>query len=378
MKFSLSRDEGAGEESTGERVSRTIGPEAQAVMRYACSWWLFSRAIVVAAFLISSPHPIDALGNWDGGWYGAIARQGYHLGEGGAPSDLAFFPLFPLLGSVLIRIGIPWPLAGAVVNNLAFLLMLPVLYGLANRHFDRPTARFTVATACALPLSLFCSVAYSEGTFMLSSALALAFYDRRQTTLAGFAGACASAARATGTPLALALTAAASIERRRWRAVLGTVLAFGGVVAFSLFCYARFGDALAFVHAQSGWHRGVGFDWKSWRTIGSAMFLHFDPTAWRLNWQMLLLVPGGAWALAAHAKRLGLAMTLYGFLALAMLFAAGTPLSADRNAYAVIPILIALGATWRRVPVVGAIVIVAGLVMLWFDAAAFARFSWVA
>jgi Gpi18-like mannosyltransferase len=342
-------------------------------------WWLLTRAIVVAAFLVSAPHPIQALGNWDGAWYGEIAQHGYAYSTGvAARSSAAFFPLFPLIAAAVIRAAVAWPLAGALVNSLAFLLLLPVLYRLAERRFDSRTAQLTIATACALPLSLFGTVAYSEGIFMLTSALALDFFECRRFAVAGTCGALASAARAAGTPLALALGVSALVERRGARAFGAALAAFAGIAALALYDFLHFGDALAFVHAQWEWHRGIGFDWISWRGIAAAMFVHWDPEAWRLNWQMLLLVPCGAFVLALHAKRLGLLFTLYGFFALAMLLAAGTPLSASRTAYAIVPILIALGATWRRAPVLGAIVVAAGLVLLWFDTAAFARFHWVA
>jgi Gpi18-like mannosyltransferase len=45
-------------------------------------------------------------------------------------SSIVFFPLFPLVTRLLMTIGLPFEVAGTVVNNLAFLGVLGILYNL--------------------------------------------------------------------------------------------------------------------------------------------------------------------------------------------------------------------------------------------------------
>jgi hypothetical protein len=344
---------------------------------YVLSWWSGTRAIILVAFVLHANHPALALGNWDGTWYGSIIARGYEYQANGTPHNVAFFPLFPMLGGLLVRAGIPWPVAGALLNNVCFLAALFVVYALASARFDVRTARFTVAFMCALPLSLFGTVAYSEGSFMLTSALALYAFEKEKMLAAGLFGALATAARPTGVALALGLVAGA-IRRGRLASIAFASLSFLGVAGFALYCYVKFGNALAFADAQNVWRHGAGIDVSAWKTILFEMFYMWHGDVWLQNWQLLLLVLVGFLVVIAHARRLGDAMTAYAVLALAMMVAAGVPISLDRNAYAVVPIAIAFGATWRRLPWLGAIVIALGLVMLAIDAARFAEFKWVA
>ncbi len=341
-------------------------------MRFVVFAWAVSRAIVFASIFAAGAHA-GALANWDGAWYASIAEHGYGFARDGAQHNVAFFPLYPLAVWPLLRIGIAWPVAAAIVSNACYLVMLLVVFSLARRAFDEGTARWTIALACLLPPSLFCSVAYPQSLFMLLSALALAATLARAQTRASLAGAFASATSGLGIPLAIGMLAGGILQRRRAALVAG-IVAFAGVAAFALFCYVRFGDALAFLHAQRAWRHGAGFDASAWLTILRS-FGTFD--GWRQN-AMMLLVPFGLVAVALEARRLGAVCTLYALFALAVLIFSGTPFSVDRNAYAIVPVLIALGALLRRVPPAGYAVLAASALLLAIDSARFARFQWVA
>ncbi len=89
-------------------------------------------------------------------------------------------------------------------------------------------------------------------------------------------------------------------------------------------------------------------------------------------------MPLGAIALIVQRKALGTLLTLYGFLAIALIFIAGEPIAADRYAFAVIPILIAFARALQRVPLLGGVALSASLALLAFDTVEFARFHWVA
>jgi hypothetical protein len=343
-------------------------------MRFTIAIWLLTRLLVLAVMSSAAPHGlVSALGNWDGAWYGDVAMHGYSVSTEASHHNVAFFPLFPMIASLLVRAGVTWPLAGAVVNAAAFLAAALAVFALVRLQFDETAARWSAALLCLLPESLFCTVAYSEALFLLCSAVALLLYKRGAYVAAGIAAAAASATRPLGIALACALVLAAVVERKGARAVSACAIAFAGIAAFAAFCYFRFGDALAFVHAQTAWRHGAGFDWAGWLGIarGAAGGRAGD-------WFAIGLVALAVLCITVYRTRVGAAGSAYVAIALLTLLAAGTPFSLDRNLYGVLPVIIAGALLFRRVPLLGYGVAIASLAVLAMDAAAFARFAWVA
>ena len=378
--------------------------------------WLCSRIIVVAAALVGSQHAgWQAFDRWDGPWYGQIATHGFEYAPDGQRHSVAFLPLFPLLASPLVHAGVPWAIAGTLVNNVAFLTAFFVVYDYVQRRGGSIAARWSIATLAFLPLSLFGSVAYSEGLFILCSALALRAFDRDRYAAAGVFGLLSSATRITGLALASGLLVAAFAERRGPRAVAAAFASFFGAAAYALFLWLRFGDPLAFARAQTAWRGTAGFNWAAWfevlrvgfndgkpvaqilalvlivfwwlrmrsslnvASLGVAVIVvAIEAWAWSYDAMTVLLIAGGTLAVLAFRKRLGAAACAYWCIAVAMLFLGGTPFSVDRNAYAVVPVIAALGLAWERLPSLGIATLAAGAFGLTVDAAAFAAWKWVA
>jgi hypothetical protein len=328
--------------------------------------------VLVLAVIAGAGH-LSAFANWDGAWYGSIVQHGYEYAPDGRQHNAAFFPLLPLLAWPLVHAGMPWPLAAALIVNAAFLAALFVVRALSRKHYDEETARWCVMLACVLPPSLFCSVAYPQSVFLLASAAALYLFERDRFVAGGSAGAFASVASPLGIPLLVAMMGDA-LARRRALAFAGAAIALCGIGGFVLYCQQRFGDPLAFVHAQHGWRTGFGFDVSAWHSILTSLS---TLDGFRQN-VMMLLVPLGVLAVIFEGRRLGRLMTIYALCALGVLLFSGTPFSVDRNAYAIAPVLIGIAAILRRVPIAGYPVLAVSLVLLIVDAGRFARFEWVA
>lgn len=342
-------------------------------MRFVVAAWAISRLIVAVAFVSSTGHPVAALSHWDGAWYASIANHGYSYARDGARYNVAFFPLFPLLVRPLLSLGIGWPLAAAFISNAAFFGTLVVLADFARTRYDERTARWCVAFAALLPPSLFCSVDYPQSLFMLASGAALFLAARRRWLYAGIAGAFASASSGLGIALVAAFVAAGIATRDR-KAVLAGALAAAGVGAFVAYCAWRFGDPLAFVRAQAAWRHAAGFDLTAWRRI----ILSLATIQGIRQNAMMLLVPLGAAAVALNARALGALPATFALVGIAVLAFAGTPFSVDRNTYALVPVVIAIGACARRVQPAGYVALAACALLLAIDASRFARFEWVA
>jgi hypothetical protein len=94
---------------------------------------------------------------------------------------------------------------------------------------------------------------------------------------------------------------------------------------------------------------------------------------------VIVLVPLAAVAIVAQREDLGRLVTLYGLLAIALILIAGEPISADRYAFAVVPVLMVYGRVLARIPVAAGVAVLAALLsLLAYDAVQFAHFHWVA
>lgn len=95
--------------------------------------WLASRLLIWIAMLLIAPVLPEPSGGvaptfgwgvfdaWDSKNYRAIVTTGYEFVNDGKSHILAFFPLFPLIIRGLMNLGLPFEVAGILVNNLAFL-----------------------------------------------------------------------------------------------------------------------------------------------------------------------------------------------------------------------------------------------------------------
>ena len=382
-------------------------------LAYLFAIWVISRALVGSAFAYAGAHGTwEAALHWDGAWYRSIAEHGYGAVRSGGHSDAAFFPLFPLICAVLVRAGAPFAIAAVVVNNVAMLVALLVVFAYTELRADVATARWACALLCFLPLSLFTVAAYSEGTYLCVSACALLAFERARYAPASMWGALATAARPTGVALAAAFFLE-GVRRRRMSAVAAGCVSLLGIIAFALFCARTFGDPFAFARAQQAWRGVLGIDWKAWYAIvqmgftGRTFVAHaiaigaivvlvrrdrlewvslllgalavgLEAWAWRYNATIVGMLGVGAFALVRFRKRIGATGVVYALCAILLLIISGTPFSVDRNAYAILPIDIALACLARCYPALGYPAVLAMAFGLVYDAAAFARFVWVA
>lgn len=378
--------------------------------RIAFLMWLFSRGVIaiaalgIAPLLSAPPGGVqpeigwDIFFSWDSIEYERIVEQGYEYAPDGKAHNVAFFPLYPLAIAALMQLGFSSTIAGMLVNNLAFLATLLVLHEWVESRHGTTAARATSLFLAWCPLSLYGTVVYTEGLYLLLSTLTLRASDRAQNAGVAIWGTLATATRPTGLALIPALVLAAWFEKRPWRSYLAAVLASGGVLAYASFCWWKFGDPLAFVEAQKGWRETLGFDWVGWlkmfvQVVAGTQNWNvdspFDPWhpllfcllvacgwgVWRnrdrwgtkatvggffvaLGFWLLggdpltnlaMLLGGGAllWYLRRELRPVTL---LYGACAIALLLASGGTISLNRLAYGIISLNIAFGLWLARLP----------------------------
>lgn len=406
---------------------------------FAGSMWLFSRLLITTAMLLIVPlFPAPPGGIkpavgwevfywWDSVLYDQIATSGYEYINDGKGHNVAFFPLFPLVIRGVMTLGLPFKVAGVLVNNLAFLGALLVLYYWVEEQHGRSAARWATAVLAWCPLSLFGTVIYSEGLYLLLSTAALRAFDQQRYAFVTLWGALATAARPTGMALIPAFVIVAWRERRPARAYAAGIGAGIGLLLFSLYCAIHFGDPLAFIQAQRGWRPSLGFYWQGW--LKMLMQISVGTTNWKygsikdplhpllfgiivflgyLLWRFrtkigsvkvdygfcalvlflwllagdplinTAMVLGGGCLLWLLRTQLTLVTVMYGFCALGLILASGGTWSLSRIAYGIVSLAIALGVLLAHHPRWGYATMAFFVILLASFTVRFAQHLWVA
>ncbi len=201
-------------------------------------------------------------GRWDAVHYLDIATNGYH------GTDMAFFPLLPLLIGILGKVMGNHLIAGLVISNVALFFALLFLYKLVEHEFDRTVARRAIFYISIFPTAVFFSAVYTESLFLMLTVASFYYMRERRWWLAGAIGLLASLTRVEGVLLAVPF----AIEwwsAYRENTVAGLknlvpiVLIPLGLVLFMVYLWVLNGDPLYFSHVQSHWNRQLAAPWTS-------------------------------------------------------------------------------------------------------------------
>ncbi|MCJ8283577.1 MAG: hypothetical protein MJK14_28285 [Rivularia sp. ALOHA_DT_140] len=243
---------------------------------FPTTMWLLSRVVIIVVMLLiaptlpiaeNSPTPTfgwDVFYAWDSIWYHRIVAVGYEFVNDGQQYSVAFFPLLPLLTRVIMYSGLSFQVTATLINNIAFLGALIVLYSWVKEIHGINVARWSTAVLACFPYSLYGTVIYTEGLFLLFSTAALRAFDKKQHLSAAIWGILSTATRITGVMLIPAFLFVAWKQRRDIKAYLAGFAVGIGAFLFSLYCFIKFGDPLAFVHVQKGWRNSTGFAGQGW------------------------------------------------------------------------------------------------------------------
>ena len=325
-----------------------------------------------------------------------------------------------------MNLGLPFEVAGTLINNLTFFAALYFLYLWIKEQYGESAARWTTAVVAWCPLSLFAAVIYTEGLYLLLSTAALRAFDKQKYGWTAFWGAMATAARPTGIALIPAFAIAAWKQRRPPIAYLASFATAAGIILFSIYCAIQFGDPLGFIHAQRGWRPSLGFDWQGWWkmlmqvSVGTFNWKHGgikDPLhpllftmiigigycLWRFRKQLgsakvdygfaalflrlwilagdplinTVAVFGSAYLLWQLRTQLTSVTVIYGFCGIGLLLASGSTISLSRLVYGIVSVSVALGMLLSRYPRWGYLTLSFFVILLASFAVRFAQDLWV-
>ena len=225
-----------------------------------------------ALWRVSSNELANLQARWDTDFYYQIATTGYHWDPATfLHQNVVFFPLYPLLmrwGGALLG-GHPL-LAGTFISLAAFVAAISLLYRLAVIELGEEKAWPVVLLLSTYPYAVFYSVVYTESLFLFLTVGAFYAMRRGYVVAAAAAGLAAGLTRPNGLWLALPLLwmartvpaapskdgtgAPGGVSRgRRTAALMAALAPVAGTALFSAYLQLRFGDPLAWVHAQAAW-----------------------------------------------------------------------------------------------------------------------------
>lgn len=212
-------------------------------------------------------------GVWDTGWYLDISQNGYTS----RPLDqlvlqqtnIAFFPLYPLLMRLLGSITGNHYIAGLIISNFCLIVSCIYLYKLVSLDSDKASAAKSVKYLLLFPISFVFSGVFTESMY-LALALMCFYYARTgKWHLVGITGFLLSLTRSIGVLVVLPLLYEGLMpllkenkdiksfknSRDKILPLFYLSLIPLGTISFMIFNYYLTGDFIAFAHAQVMWQR---------------------------------------------------------------------------------------------------------------------------
>ncbi len=246
---------------------------------------IWVASLLLVTFFGSSVFPHDSqvestlgyfrsLANWDVGHFLGIAEFGYS-----EKYQYAFFPLYPIMISILTKFTQSYLLSGLLISFGCAFFAVQVLMNLVNLEFGKKLGEKVVLALLIFPTSFFLLTAYSESLFLLLALSSFYFLRKKNLFLAAVLAALCSATRLAGLAVVMALLVEVQltqgISRKNWVVLLSPL----GFLIYCWYLFTQTGDPFYFLEAEKHWLRvlavpGVGF----WETIKSLVVPGFFQT----------------------------------------------------------------------------------------------------
>ncbi len=319
---------------------------------------------------------LNVWGRWDAVHYLDIASGGYQ------GTDMAFFPLFPLLIRVLGKLVGSHLVAGLLISNASFFFGLLFLYKLLEHEFDRPVARRAIFYVSIFPTAVFFSAVYTESLFFMLTVASFYYMRAHRFWLAGAIGFFAALTRVEGVLLAVPFlmewwSQYQAAPGRGLPKLLACGLIPAGLLCYMAYLWVLVGDPMYFSHVQIHWNRHFAPPWVS--VIGA---FHKIATATQgqtianqlleLSFTALMIgVLIGGW------KRLRPSYIAYMALSILIPMCTSSLMSMPRFALVLFP-MFAILARWGERPWVNNLILAFSLPLLGLFTVLFADWYWVA
>ncbi len=336
----------------------------------------------------ASTNPLLAVwGRWDAVHYLDIAERGYF------GTDMAFFPLYPILIHLAGRFVGSGIVAGLLISNVSLFFGLLYFYKLVEHQYTRSVAHRAIFYVSIFPTSFFFSAVYTESLFFALTVASFYYIREHKWVAAGVIGALAALTRSEGVllvvPFAIEVFAAAkstgfrrffSEPRRLVRVAVGVALVPVGLGLYMAWLWVLKGDPLYFSHVQTHWNRHFAPPWVSFShafaVLGKAHAhgarLPFAEESLELAFTLLMIG-----VLAAGIRRLRPSFSAYMALSILAPLSTSSLMSMQRFALVLFPMFVVL-ALWGGKSWVNSTIVAFSLPLLGLFTVLFANWYWVA
>ncbi len=315
-------------------------------------------------------------GRWDAVHYLDIATHGYQ------GTDMAFFPLYPLLIKLLGSLVGNHLVAGLLISNASLFFGLLFLYKLLEHEYDRPVARRAIFYVSIFPSAIFFSAVYTESLFFMLTVASFYYLRSHRWWIGGAVGFFAAMTRVEGVLLVVPFF----IE---WLSTFKGDYARGlknlyavGLVPLGLFVYMAYlwvlrADPLYFSHVQIHWNRHFAPPWVSlYNSIHQILTATQAQTvanqALEIAFTVLMIaVLIGGW------RRLRPSYIAYMGLSILIPMSTSSLMSMPRFALVLFP-MFAILARWGDKPWINNLIVAFSLPLLGLFTVLFADWYWVA
>lgn len=312
---------------------------------------------------------LDHMLHWDAGWYQSIINYAY-VGSGDIAGSPAFYPLFPLLVSIIhwLFFGlISIELAGLLLNTAALWLALVALWRILASFSQSRTAKIiAIAAFLAFPSAFFMHVFYSESLFVALGFWAYLLARQHKWLISCILLAVLTASRLPSL-LFVGLVGLEYLRAYDWnikralsRQALYFLLAPIGFVIYGLYLEFARGDFLAMFHAYSAVN-----DWSyqifnpniiativdSARVTGLAIFNHefnyFTVVNHLLPLLSLIAILAASIVFIAWRQRRELPLATFGLTSIVFFSLNSNLISVHRYTLACLTIYCAVPLAWK-------------------------------
>lgn len=333
----------------------------------------------------ASQNPLLAVwGRWDAVHYLDIARRGYY------GTDMAFFPLYPLLTRIAGGAIGNYLVGGLLISNVALFFGLLFFYKLVEHQFNRAIAHRAIFYISIFPTAIFFSAVYTEALFFALTVASFYYIREHKWIAAGLLGALAALTRVEGILLAVpfAIEAVAPNGFANWRMpsftlerivriLIGIALIPAGLVAYMTVLWVLRGDPLYFSHVQIHWNRHLAPPWVSvWHSV-HLMFVTHTPLT--VSGQLIELAFTALMiaTLVAGFSRLRPSFAAYMLLSILVPMCTSSLMSMPRFALVLFPMFV-LFAIWGNRAWINNAIVAFSLPLLGLFTVLFADWYWVA
>ncbi|MBD5603654.1 MAG: glycosyltransferase family 39 protein [Candidatus Eremiobacteraeota bacterium] len=332
-----------------------------------------------------SSNPLLAVwGRWDAVHYLDISERGYY------GTDMAFFPLYPLLIHGAARFVGSALIAGLLISNVAFFFGLLYFYKLVEHQYTRAVAHRAIFYVSIFPTAIFFSAVYTESLFFALTVASFYYIREHKWVVAGAIGALAALTRSEGVllvvPFAIEVIAAARStgwrrflgeKRRLARVAIGLALTPLGLVLYMGWLWVLRGDPLYFSHVQIHWNRHLAPPWVSFvhafkilSTAHASQILAGESI--ELAFTLLMIA-----VFFAGIRRLRPSFSAYMALSILVPLSTSSLMSMPRFALVLFPMFVVL-ALWGSRSAVNNAVVAFSLPLLGLFTVLFVNWYWVA